>query len=593
MPPQPQWLSPEEVLQRIQQIGNPEWTERGSSIIKQVVAAFKQKHTKKPEVKGSPYGKKFIKAAPPGPKFTASTQDATGRHNCFRGGERVECEQFGGEGEGWSELRSQEDLYDAARRLVNELKAGKYEEGWHEILGLLIHTDPEELNRLKNEHNLSAPSDVKEAIIKKIQEELQHVGHQVEEGQKSYHVKAEGDEAPSTPEPNDSSSESITVPPQQQAGGATPPIEPTPPEDPDDNLDPEGAEIVEGDDEDDPDIGTVRFTETNPEGEEVQSTETALPLQEEDRWMAQLAESRRKLVEYVSHEPPGSIKLNKQAVPFLQNMKEDPYEDAPRLIFADWYEENYGQNGADFAELIRLEVEFEKDRITVTGDPDLAERAWGRVHQLEMAHPEWFWPWENPFGKMGGVTNAATFVRGMMRVESHDYDFGEIMRRVGPERALALVEKVKLHGDNVNAVIGMNDSNRRGRGEYIPWLTYITSLDLSNNNFSHIATFITSILGQEEGSNLRELDLFGTDIVRDWTGRSIRALLERGNLKNLESLDLGGNDFSEGSLRELLNSPHLNNLKELRLTATNIRRDMADRFRARFGNRVKITSYVH
>lgn len=197
---QAQWLSPQEVFERIHQVGNPEWDQRGTSILKTVVEEWKRKRTNAPSVRKSPYGKSFFIKAGTGPKYTASIQDASGRHNCFKGGKRVPCEEFGGQGEGWSELRSQEDLYDALRRLVDELKAGRHD-GWHEIIGLLIHTPPEDLQQLKREHGLSVPQDAKGAILKRVQSELQHVGHM--DG-KSYHVKAEG-----TPKKHESSKRSV------------------------------------------------------------------------------------------------------------------------------------------------------------------------------------------------------------------------------------------------------------------------------------------------------------------------------------------------------------------------------------------------
>lgn len=198
-----QWLSPEEVLSRLQQ-SNPDWAESGAAILQGVLDA--KKGDKKPEVRETPFGKNFrVKTAPKGPKYTGSMQDAINRHMCFRDGKRVECQQFGGQGQGWGQLRAEEDLYDAMRRLIDELKGGKHE-GWHELLGLLAHSPPEDLAALKEQHGLSAPPDVKQALTQRLQEELMHVGHQVEGAQPQQPAmkglvgrKAEGESTPKEP----------------------------------------------------------------------------------------------------------------------------------------------------------------------------------------------------------------------------------------------------------------------------------------------------------------------------------------------------------------------------------------------------------
>src|SRR5690242_5076711 len=42
---------------------------------------------------------------------------------------------------------------------------------------------------------------------------------------------------------------------------------------------------------------------------------------------------------------------------FLQAICESPNDDVPRLVYADWLEENGGPDGADRAEFIRVQVE--------------------------------------------------------------------------------------------------------------------------------------------------------------------------------------------------------------------------------------------
>lgn len=197
----PKWASPDEVLQIINQTLNDEWHEKGAIILDTLVEEWRKKK-KSPEVSPSKFGKRlFFKATRVGPRFSGPIKDTLDRRNCFSDGKRVPCQRFGGQGEGWSTLRTQEDLYDALRRLVDEIKLNKHT-GWHELIGLLAHTPVEDLKRLKQEHSLSAPSQLKQQLTQRLQEELAHVGHQIQPQQqmKSYRKKNEELTHPKTPE---------------------------------------------------------------------------------------------------------------------------------------------------------------------------------------------------------------------------------------------------------------------------------------------------------------------------------------------------------------------------------------------------------
>src|SRR5690349_13768071 len=77
---------------------------------------------------------------------------------------------------------------------------------------------------------------------------------------------------------------------------------------------------------------------------------------------------------------------------FLQAILEDP-EDAPRLIYADWLEDN---GESDRAEFIRTQVERER---LAPGDPALP-RLTARAEQLLGLHwEEWVGPLRDAAGK--------------------------------------------------------------------------------------------------------------------------------------------------------------------------------------------------
>src|SRR5437588_8349072 len=71
---------------------------------------------------------------------------------------------------------------------------------------------------------------------------------------------------------------------------------------------------------------------------------------------------------------------------FLQDIIEHPEQDAPRLIFADWLEE---QGESDRAEFIRLQVRLARLGEEDPGRPELEDRAGDLLaeHEEEWAGP--------------------------------------------------------------------------------------------------------------------------------------------------------------------------------------------------------------
>src|SRR5262249_42018480 len=65
---------------------------------------------------------------------------------------------------------------------------------------------------------------------------------------------------------------------------------------------------------------------------------------------------------------------------FLDNMISNTEDDAPRLIFTDWLDEN-GQN--ERAEFIRVQVELERLPLDAPGRQELEDRAADLLTQFE------------------------------------------------------------------------------------------------------------------------------------------------------------------------------------------------------------------
>src|SRR5262249_6853519 len=98
---------------------------------------------------------------------------------------------------------------------------------------------------------------------------------------------------------------------------------------------------------------------------------------------------------------PPDLYARPHAVAFLCDVIDNPDDDAPRLIFADWLDDN---GDAERAEFIRLQIE--RDKL-----PSHSLRSWQilrREQQLEQQHGE---RWR---GELAAITSETTFRRGFV-----------------------------------------------------------------------------------------------------------------------------------------------------------------------------------
>src|SRR4051794_3534023 len=118
---------------------------------------------------------------------------------------------------------------------------------------------------------------------------------------------------------------------------------------------------------------------------------------------------------------------------FLQDIIANPNDDAPRLIYADWLEENGGDEGRDRAALIRLQCE--RARLP-EGDPKAA-RLKTRERKLLKPHAA---AWMRPLYAGGLAT--AEFRRGFVEHVALPLktflDHAEALFDVAPIRSVTL-----------------------------------------------------------------------------------------------------------------------------------------------------------
>lgn len=302
----------------------------------------------------------------------------------------------------------------------------------------------------------------------------------------------------------------------------------------------------------------------------------AIPFEEADEDLAEEAPAEQPF------EVAGEgIEITEQDTAFLQDIKSSPNDDTPRLIWADYLEEE--ENQPERAEAIRSSIFLENYRNdpNPSADPRTRVESANRLYELLNTHPEWFYPWTWGRENQGG----AEFRRGLLHVGSSANRFRQILEQVGVERAMAMVERVKLYGSARDVIEALALNLGSASSPPIWWLPQISSLDLSDNpqlmNWQYGIAFNLTYSGRVP--SLRELNLRQTRFGSD-DGHAIEQLANSNMLPNLRTLNLSYNNLSPASIDALINARGLQNLQELDLRGNAVSGDWLEALDQRFPN---------
>jgi uncharacterized protein (TIGR02996 family) len=234
-----------------------------------------------------------------------------------------------------------------------------------------------------------------------------------------------------------------------------------------------------------------------------------------------------------------------EVLAFLREIKDNPDDNTPRLVLADWLEEHDDPRG----ELIRLQCRRARP------GPELA--------LLERHRDEWL-------GVLAEKGIICEFRRGLVKVTGGARKLlSKRMAALPPAEALAWVDHLYLYDMNAEAVTKLAQS---------PHWTCLTSLDLSGTVYyaDHLVRdHYTVGIGREGAigltsvpalSHLSELRLWGNDIGAE----GIAVLAASPNLSRLRSLDLSSNNLRDDGASALASSRSLTSLVELCLNQNRI-----------------------
>ncbi len=213
---------------------------------------------------------------------------------------------------------------------------------------------------------------------------------------------------------------------------------------------------------------------------------------------------------------------------FLQAIREAPDDDVPRLVYADWLED---QGEAARAEFIRLQI----DLCRPAGEREQRLVQLRRLRALIVQHlPGWL-------GKLGEWSPGALFERGF--VESVVLEASTFLKEGRALFATHPLWKVRLWRASPALLSALLD---------MPEIAQVRALDLSHNNLS------------DEGAE---------------------ALAAAPNLASLTSLDLSHTKLGTNGARALARTPHLRRLTALDLRRNPIGQEAHAELHKRFGRR--------
>jgi uncharacterized protein (TIGR02996 family) len=276
---------------------------------------------------------------------------------------------------------------------------------------------------------------------------------------------------------------------------------------------------------------------------------------------------------------------------FLQAIFENPDDDAPRLIYADWLDEN-GQ--PDRAEFIRLQCELEKvpaghlpppvldrrgrtrDTIRSTSRNKLIKRA---ASLLKKHGKQWAGPLRRT---VRGYEYRRGFIEAIEIATQQFIDNGEKLFQLAPIRHAWLINADdhlddllqtpllrRLTGLDVSWNYVFSENERK-------WTTLLTSpnlrqlrtlrLEKSRGGGTLSARPFNALMGTSHFKHLTELDLMDQEL----SDKHIKALAAWPCLARVGRFDLTGNTFQEAGAKALARSPYLKHLVELNLSYTHI-----------------------
>jgi uncharacterized protein (TIGR02996 family) len=252
---------------------------------------------------------------------------------------------------------------------------------------------------------------------------------------------------------------------------------------------------------------------------------------------------------------------------FLRAILAAPDDDAPRLVYADWLDE---QDDADRAEFIRLQIHLNR---LVPGEAEWGP-AYTRSHELELAHHV---SWVNRLPQFEEV-HWRIFSRGFISAAQFD-SADAYFQNAKAVFSAAPVQELRLHRFNWPEATRLGESKHLRRVRVLDFvdgnsvgnqgveglmksrfLVDLTSLKLSQNAFGPAG--VRAIAMASYMRSLRELKLDRNELYDD----AMRFLAASPNFAHLETLDMDRTRTGDEGVKALASAKTIRRLMKLHLS---------------------------
>lgn len=233
---------------------------------------------------------------------------------------------------------------------------------------------------------------------------------------------------------------------------------------------------------------------------------------------------------------------------FMSAILADPDDDTPRLVFADWLDENGSDDDKAHAALIRAQCRLEvppvrsKERRVLKHEADAILKEHGHRWAKELADLGSVRSWSFHRGFLDGITISAT------QFAAH----AEAIFKAAPTIRTATFPDAS------------NEVGRLAKCEYLSRLASVNLQSMCGCGFCPIHNDLRALFGSKHTANLTSLNIARDRIDADGAKR----LAKSAALARLTSLDVSLNPLGDDGVAELGKSKHLKQLVSLNLTVT-------------------------
>lgn len=247
---------------------------------------------------------------------------------------------------------------------------------------------------------------------------------------------------------------------------------------------------------------------------------------------------------------------------FFREIKENPDDDTPRLIFADWLQEHGDATAAARGEFLRSRVLRQR----LPPDDPIHGLLKRREGELFTAY-RWAW-----LGPLADQARYWEFDRGLVQIwaQGEKALTAEVATWAATEAGL-WIDALALTDVTLTHLVRLSES---------PLLEQLSTLDLSDNQLGELGVLFEG----SRGSQLHRLVLSRNRLG----GQGIVPLAASIRLRQLRVLELERNLLRDDAADQLATAPSLQNLRVLRLRHNHFSSQGIARLRQAFGERLSI-----